>query len=217
MSAERIRDIALTTEDKVAIAATYYEAISEKGIMLVHMYGMTRQSWRDVAVFFQEKGYQVLAIDLRGHGQSLEKNKQRISYINFHDQDFLDMLKDVKAAKEFLLKQGVEVLGVIGASIGANLALIAAAHDNDIKKVIALSPGLNYKGLKPQNEVKKITAPAMLVASEDDQYSAMSVRTLEAVMHNEKEVKIFPKADHGTRMFNNEPALKNVILQFLEA
>ncbi|MDP1694256.1 MAG: alpha/beta fold hydrolase [Candidatus Woesearchaeota archaeon] len=211
-----MKDVSLLTEDQVKIAATYYETTSEKGILLVHMYGQTRQSWRDIALFFQENGYQMLAIDLRGHGQSLEKNKQRISYINFHEQDFFDMLKDIQTAKKFLQQQGASDINVIGASLGANLALIAAVHDHEITKVVALSPGLNYKGLKPQDAVKKITIPVMLITSEDDQYGAMSVRTLEGVMHNEREVKMFPKADHGIRMFQQQPQLKKEIIAFLE-
>ncbi len=215
MSNQKTKDIVLTTEDLVKIAATFYETTSEKAVILVHMYGATRQSWKEFATFLQAKDYQVIAIDLRGHGQSLEKNKQRISYINFHEQEFLDMLKDIKAAREFVQKEGASEISIIGASIGANLALITAARDRDIAKVVALSPGLNYKGLKPQDDVKKITVPVMLVASEDDAYSAMSVRTLEGVMRKEREVKMFPKADHGTRMFSHQPELKILIYNFL--
>lgn len=216
MAAGKIKDIVLTTEDKVKLAATYYETVSEKGALLLHMLGNTRQSWREFALFLQDKGYQVLAIDLRGHGQSLEKNNQRVSYINFHEQDFLDMLKDIQAAKKVLQKEGVAELALIGASIGANLAILAAAHDHEIKKVIALSPGLNYKGVKPQDDIKKIAVPILIVAAEDDAYSAMSSRTLEAVIHGPKELKIFPRADHGTRMFNQIPELKKIMLDFLE-
>src|SRR3989344_5393350 len=136
-----MKEITLLTDDKVTLAATYYEATSEKAVLLVHMYSNTRQSWKDFALFLQEKEYQVLAIDLRGHGQSLEKNKQRISYVSFHEQDFLDMVKDIEAAKKYLQKQGASDISIVGASIGANLALITAAHDQEITTVVALSPG----------------------------------------------------------------------------
>ena len=158
-----MKDISLVTEDKVTIAASYYEATSEKAVILVHMYGMTRQSWKDFAVYLQEKEYQVLAIDLRGHGQSLEQNKKKMSYISFHEQDFLNMIKDIEAAKKFLQEQGASDISIVGASIGANLALSVAAKDAEITKIVALSPGLNYKGLKPQEEIKKITIPIILM------------------------------------------------------
>ncbi len=216
MPIEKIREVTFLTEDKVVIAATYYETVSEKGVILVHMLGNNRQSWKEVAIILQKNEYQVLALDLRGHGQSLQKNAQRISYVNFQEKDFLDMLKDIQAAKNFLRQQGTSEINIIGASIGANLALLAAAHDIDIVKIIALSPGLNYKGLKPQEESKKISIPVMLVGAEDDPYSAMSIRTLDGVMHNEREVKIFKKAEHGTRMLQHESSLKTDILKFLE-
>ncbi len=216
MPTEKIREVTFVTEDKVAIAATYYEAVSEKGVILIHMLGNNRQSWKEVAEILQKNEYQVLTIDLRGHGQSLQKNNQRISYVNFHEQDFLDMVKDIQAAKNFLEKQGISEITIIGASIGANLALITAAHDPDITRIVALSPGLNYKGIKPQEDSKKISVPVMLVAAEDDAYSAMSVRTLDMVIRAQKEVKIFPKADHGTRMIQQQPSLKGDILKFLQ-
>jgi len=211
-----VRDIKISTEDQVVLAATVYETVSEKAVILVHMLGNNRQSWKDLALYIQKNGYNVLAIDLRGHGQSLEKNKQRISYISFAEQDFQDMLKDIKAAKEFLQKQGASEISIVGASIGANLAMIYASQDKDIQKIVALSPGLNFKGLKPQDPAKKITIPVLIVAAEDDQYSAMSARTLEAVIHSDKELKIYDKADHGTRMFNYQPELKEFIVKFLE-
>lgn len=211
-----IKDIKLATEDQVSLAATYYDANSEKAVILLHMFGMTRQSWKDFATFMQSKGYNVLAVDLRGHGQSLTKNNQKISYISFSDQDFQDMTKDVKAAKEYLVKQGAENISIIGASIGANLAIIYATQDKDIEKIVALSPGLNFKGVKPQDPAKKLTMPVLLVASEDDPYSAMTIRTLDGVMHNQHELKIFKNADHGTKMLSKEPDLKNIIVNFLE-
>ncbi|MBI1972452.1 alpha/beta fold hydrolase [Candidatus Woesearchaeota archaeon] len=210
------KEVKITTEDQVVLAATLYETISEKAVILLHMLGNNRQSWKELAPLLQKNGYNVLALDLRGHGQSLEKNKQKISYINFAEPDFQDMLKDIKAAKEFLQKQGASEISIVGASIGANLAIIYAAQDKDIQKIVALSPGLNFKGLKPQEPAKKLTIPIFLVAAEDDQYSAMSSRTLEAVIHSDKELKIYPKADHGTRMFNYQPELKEFIVKFLE-
>ena len=212
----KTKDITLTTEDKVTIAATYYEAVSEKAVILLHMYGMTRQSWKEFAVFLQEKEYQAIAIDLRGHGQSLEKNKQKISYINFHDQDFRDMTKDVKAAKKFLQQQGASDISIVGASIGANLALMMAAHDREITKVVALSPGLNYKGILTEPLMSnEISNKVLLVSSTGDVDSYGAVKLLKEKYQN-SELMIFAGEGHGTDILKNYKDSTDKVVNWLK-
>jgi len=209
-----MEEIKLTTEDKVNIYGTFFPAESKKGVILLHMLGWTRQTWKGFTPILQQQNYNVLIIDLRGHGQSTEEN---MNYKEFSGKEFNAMVKDVKAAKVFLQTKGNEEIHVIGASIGANLALNYAAGDEDIKSIILLSPGLNYKEIKTEETIKKYTRPLLLVASEEDEYSAASAKQLHNLSPSErKELKMYNNADHGTRMFANEPTLKETILKFLQ-
>lgn len=84
---------------------------------------------------------------MRGHGKSVNQNG---TFQSFTPNDFNKMKLDVKAAKQFLVTQkGINPknIAIVGASIGANVALKYAAVDPSIKAVVLLSPGLHYKGV----------------------------------------------------------------------
>lgn len=95
-------------------------------------------------------GFSVIAIDLRGHGAS-EGN-----WRSFSPREFNAVVLDVKAAKDYLISRGVKPgrMGIVGASIGANIALRYAAEDGEIKTVVLLSPGLNYRGVAIEEAAK---------------------------------------------------------------
>ena len=62
--------------------------------------------------------------------------------------------------------------GLAGASIGANLAVLAAADDPTVRSLALLSVGLDYRGLRLEAALKKFGArPALLVASQEDPYA----------------------------------------------
>ncbi|MBN1539515.1 MAG: hypothetical protein JW939_05170 [Candidatus Thermoplasmatota archaeon] len=68
------RTIFYAASDKVVINGTWYAA-SETGaetVYLIHDIGEDRTVWKGYATHLQSEGYNVLAIDLRGHGESLK-------------------------------------------------------------------------------------------------------------------------------------------------
>jgi alpha-beta hydrolase superfamily lysophospholipase len=71
-----VQKISFVTKDGVTIVANYYPNKSAKfaGI-LVHMRPKTKESFDNLAKFLQNQGYALLAIDLRGHGESTESVK----------------------------------------------------------------------------------------------------------------------------------------------
>lgn len=83
---------------------------------------------RTLAQALRARGLTVLVTRLRGHGES-ERH-------------------DVLGAVDFLLAQGYEAgrIGVIGASVGASAALMAAAEEPAIAAVVADSPRRDLRG-----------------------------------------------------------------------
>ena len=51
-------------------------------------------------------------------------------------------------------------IGLAGASIGANLALLDAADDPGVMSVALLSPGIDYRGLRTEAAMKKYAGQA---------------------------------------------------------
>ena len=68
------------------------------------------------------------------------------------------MVNDVKAARRHLAARP-EVnhsrIGIAGASIGANLAVLAAVDDPTVTSLALLSPTLDYRGLRIEAALRK--------------------------------------------------------------
>ncbi|MDO8660959.1 MAG: alpha/beta fold hydrolase [Candidatus Woesearchaeota archaeon] len=196
----------LTAKDGVKIAYDFWQG-NKQGVLLVHQLPVNKESWSAFVPELTTKGYSVLAIDYRGRGES---GGQLQSV-----QDFQNIALDVDVAIDFLKEKGIKNVFIIGASIGANHALLAGVHRSEVSAVVLLSPGLDYRGVKTELFATQFTKPVLIVASEDDKYSAMSAKKLYALAKGMKELKMFDTAGHGTDMFV-EKELGSLILSFLE-
>ncbi len=199
------KDVTFKTEDNVKIAATHYIG---KGncVILLHMLSRDRRDWDNFAVKLNSLGYNVLAIDLRGHGES------DLDFLKFTSTDYNNMVKDVAAAKKYLNKSKIFV---IGASIGANVALNYAVKDKDVKGIVLLSPGADYRGVETLKAIMKYDRPIIIVSSEDDFQSIGASRQLYSFAGKQRELKEYQDAGHGTNMFV-KPDLADSIIDWLD-
>lgn len=199
--------------DGTRIAYDLYPAENAKvWLLLIHMMPATKESWRDFAERAREEGYSSIAIDLRGHGEStdveLRGQIQKLDYRKFSDIEHQKSILDLEASVEFLKKQGADPkrIVLIGASIGANLALEYLANQPEIETAILFSAGLNYRGIFAEPLVKKLSPgqKVLFFASEDDVRSggnnAEMNKRLFALMPAGaiKELVIFQTGGHGT-------------------
>lgn len=210
-----IVDVAMETSDGIAIKGSYYNASEEDapGVILLHMLTRNRGDWHEFARELQVAGYGVLAIDLRGHGES------GLDYRKFSPgDDFKDMVLDVAAAKEYLIEEGTSAdkIAIIGGSIGSNVALNYAAEDKDIKAVVLLSPGLDYRGIRTEEAMTTYgERPVLIVASEGDPYCTETCEKLYSLAKGDAKIKIYPGDAHGTWMTNSQNS-SDVILEWLQ-
>ncbi len=205
-------DVQFRTDDGVTIAGTLYlPGRPGPGILLLHALSRSREDWSGVASRLSDAGFVVLAIDLRGHGTSgplpAGADLQQLSGMN----------ADVRAARAFLASRR-EVLpnriGIAGASIGANLAILAAANDASVRSLVLLSPGIDYRGLRPEAALKKYgERPALLVASQEDNYAANSAKQL-ARSGGVRDLRILNGAGHGTNMLVHQPDLAGALVDW---
>jgi alpha-beta hydrolase superfamily lysophospholipase len=225
--------VSFLTDDKVLIAGTYYSpATSNKNtsaadaIILLHMLGRDRNDWNTFASTLSNitSGYAVLSIDLRGHGQSINQNGKVISFQSFTPDDFNKMVLDVKAAKQFLVTQrGINSnnIAIVGASIGANVALKYAVLDPSIKAVVLLSPGLDYKGVRTSDAISKFKNPIYIAASGKDSIAGSDPQTLCNMINCGDKLKVYQDSNsHGTDMFSDgslNPPLGGLIISWLNA
>jgi dienelactone hydrolase len=191
------------------IAGTYYPAAPapSPAVLLLHMYGRNRDDWQAFAAQLVSAGISSLAIDLRGHGETGGSEDWQLA-----QQDCANALAWLGAQP----RVDPQRLGVIGASIGANLALHLGAQMPSLRAVAALSPGFNYFRLTIDGVVASYgSRPLFLAASQNDPYSADTVRQLADETGGRATLLIFPAAGHGTDMFSNTDQLAPALLDFL--
>jgi pimeloyl-ACP methyl ester carboxylesterase len=180
-----------------------------------------RESWADFARFAHQQGFAVLAIDLRGHGQSTQSQRGPIQESSFVEADFAAMKLDVAAAVQWLRRRpeiAPRGISLVGASIGANVAIVYAAEDSLIAAVALISPGETYRGVQSGPPLQGYgPRPLLMVAAEDDNYSLVSVRKLEAQAKGAKVVHVFPEGGHGTYLLESQPELRGMIVDFARA
>lgn len=124
-----------TSEDNVTLSGWYIPSRNRAAVILLHGYGANRLEMLTRAEFLARHEYGVLLYDLRGHGESGG---------TLRTNGWLDV-KDVTAALGFLHNQediDPDRIGILGFSVGGQVALRAAAQNEWLKAVVADGPSL---------------------------------------------------------------------------
>jgi dienelactone hydrolase len=120
--------IALRAPAGPALAALHWPTTpGAPGVVVVPGLGSRKENHADMGSAVAAAGMAALAIDLRGHGDSA---------------GVLDgaVVDDVLAGLDLLAREGHGPLGLRGSSMGALLALQAAAADRRVRAVVAICP-----------------------------------------------------------------------------
>lgn len=203
--------VTFRTDDGVQIAATWYEPSSRSApaVILVHMLHRSRRDWDGVASRLASEGIGALAIDLRGHGDSAGVTGDGES------PDYSAMVRDLAAARRFVATRVQGRVGIAGASLGANLAVLEASADPGITSLALLSPSLDYRGLRIEAPLRKYgDRPALLISSDDDPYATRSVKDLQKAGGGMREPLLLSQAGHGTTMLGRNADLARVLVDW---
>lgn len=148
------KTISFPTEDGATIAALQYGA-GERAVLLVHGGRFTKESWAKQVPAFRSAGYAVLAIDLRGFGQSHGPGEKDPS----DEQQALDVLAGVR----YLRNHGVKTVSIVGGSMGGSAAGDASilSHPGEIDRIVML-------GAAPGLSADKLKSPALFIVARDD-------------------------------------------------
>src|SRR5207244_11361546 len=119
-------DVIFTAPDGVRLSGTYLEAPSARGVVvLVHGFKTYRQEMTDHARFIRDAGYSVLLYDSRGCGAS----DGVFGVGATEDRDIIGAVSYVRSRAG----AGSDHIAVLGISLGAGDALLAAAMDERIQ------------------------------------------------------------------------------------
>lgn len=204
------RAVQLRAADGVTLAATVYDARSgpAPAVVLVHMLTRTKEDWRPLAERLQAAGVTAVAFDLRGHGQSEGAAAPSAA-----------MALDVRAALIWLAERpdvSTGAVAIVGASLGASLALLAAADVPAVRGVALLSPAADYRGVRLEAAARKYGArPMLLVASSDDPYAVRTLRALAGDGQPAREQHVSAVVAHGSHLLERDPQLAAALVDWL--
>ncbi|GAB4568790.1 MAG: hypothetical protein Kow0077_00250 [Anaerolineae bacterium] len=199
----------VASRDGLRMRATLYEAdvAPAPAVLLLHQAGGRKEDWLPLITPFQQAGFTVLAVDLRGFGVT-----GSIPNWTTARQDVLDILDYLRGV------DGVDGgrIAVIGAREGANLALTACVVSTVCQAVVMLSPGLDYQGMTTDGAVTQLgERPLLLIAAEGDTYAARSARELDALATGLHDLMLFSGGATGTGLLTGEPGLAQTILAWV--
>ena len=133
------RDVTFTAPDGVTLSGWYVPGRNGAAVILLHGSHGDRTSTEDHLRFLSRAGYGVLTFDARGHGES----GGHTNALGWRADE------DVAGAVAFLRnQQGIDAnrIGMLGLSMGAEVALRAAANGTPLKAVVADGAGASTTG-----------------------------------------------------------------------
>lgn len=178
-------------------------------VVLAPMLGRPKDDWQVVAQRLADANINALAVDLP-------------ATILPADPDELNRWHEsLGAAVAFMAGRSGDVrpgaIGLAGASLGANLAVAAAAADLGIRSIALVSPSLDYRGVRIEGLLRAYGArPALLIASLHDPYAARSVRELAKDASGSREVRWSSAAAHGTQLLSRDPDLVRAVVEWFQ-
>jgi len=222
LHAGRIRPekVEFLTEDGIKIHALYVPAGANEGdrqplsdvpaVVLLHMYRSDKSSWKPIFAPFAQRGMALLAIDMRGHGESVvgpNGEDLRKLALSRDPKLFRDMHLDAAAAVKWLTDRGHDEkrIGLLGASVGCSVAIDAAHRDPGLRVVGVLTPGTEYLGIPTMKHVQDWGDRALLLASSEEE-APRGAEPIQKYLSKQEGSRVtfwrFPQHGiHGTRMF----------------
>ena len=129
-----MEEIFIKTDDNVKIGINYCKNNLDNLVIVAPGWCMTKDSaaFKAISDMFTER-YDVMCIDFRGHGKSS-------GLFTFTAKEVLDL----KAVVDFAKSKNYKSISIAGFSLGAAVALIYAASDKTISKIIAVSAPYDF-------------------------------------------------------------------------
>lgn len=193
--------------DGLAITANLYLADTKfPFIVLCHQARYNKSEFSETALILNKNGFNCLAVDLRSGGP-MDSTKNETNLLAVKKQlpvDYLDAEQDIVAAVNYVAKKYNQKIILLGSSYSASLSLKVAKENENVRAVIAFSPG-EYFGnkLNLADTIKGLNKPVFVASSRLESSAAKSV--LKYVTSEIKE-QFIPKGDgvHGASALKKE-------------
>ncbi len=202
------RTVTIHTADGRSVNALLFDADAHPAaaVVLVPMYGRTKEDWQAVGQRLSEANVTALALDLPAIGAPDDQRAVSTWTADVRAAiDLLAAMPDVRAS----------AIGVLGASHGATIAALEAGGDTRVRALALVSPSLDYRGLRIESAMRQYgKRPALLVASSHDPYAARSSRELAKDAPGPRELQMSDVTAHGTLLLSQDGDLVRAIVDW---
>ena len=211
--------IEFTTKDNFILVGDLYlanPATNKPLVVMLHSFGVSAKVWGNIAEELRQKGYNCLAMDIRGHGRSVYNDQLKLkSRYRFTANDWQklpnDVIESINHIKSNYSKINTENFIFIGADIGASAGLIAGnTLKNKPEKFVLISPMLNFKGLYiPIVAANYTTTRFLVLLSKTDKI------LFNFYSHYDPIIKIYPLGGPGNHLLRVNPDSTSDIVDFV--
>ncbi|HHN75465.1 MAG TPA: alpha/beta fold hydrolase [Acidobacteria bacterium] len=222
----RAEGFRLTTTDGFEIVGDLYrgEANDAPLVVLLHMFRSDRKSWHMLVPELLNAGFNVLAIDQRGHGGSKMQNGEKVKAKLMPRSRTAEMTRqgagDVEAAVAQLREEdglAPSCVALVGASYGGTIAWLATSRLDGVCGVVLLSPGIDYFGVDITQEVRDYEGRARILVSARDRGSIGSARKIKEMLGKRALLTVYEEGGHGTKLLETHPDAVTSIVDFLKS
>jgi len=182
-------------------------------VLLLHGFGEDRAVWEGLKKQLLERGWAVVALDLRGHGDSKTKDGVPIEASPSWRTDPHEFPQDLSPALDFIKAQARlnnRKIVVIGSDVGANLALIASGRFPEVRTVVAINPKFS-ESLPLAGSSQDFTPRSALIltadASEGQQFKGLVKQPVDIQQRS---------ISGGTAAWISNPSVADTIFQWLQ-
>ena len=213
-------EIKIKTEDGFILPATLLEPTEKNGagIVLIHQGGSDRGEWAFMHDQLLGAGYVILSYDIRGMGdapKTSEGGKEIENIYNAPNQATLDLKAAIGRIK---MVDGVDNgrIGILGASIGGNLAAVGSAK-MDIKSAVAISG--KTEAVQNLAGDADIRMKGVYYISSMESYGARAIWAEEMynMTDSPREIAITPdESGHGVTILQERSFLQGVIMDWFK-
>lgn len=219
----QFKEASFTTKDNIKISASIQypkgKLTNLPAIILIHQGGSSRKEWIEnpLTNALIKNGNVILTYDIRLHGTSGKDGKFADLFNNPNRAPL-----DLKAALKFLKKDkrvNANRIGIIGASIGSNLATVAVSDNSyGVKSVVVLSA--KTSAVQNLSGKKKTISPrnAFYIASKEEQGGKRDfwANELYNLTSGKRKVSIAPGKKHGSYILREHTYLQEEILKWFK-
>ncbi|MDR0646262.1 MAG: alpha/beta hydrolase [Elusimicrobiota bacterium] len=182
LCARAAEEIEINTEDEWIISGSYEPAAPAenaenteniqpaKYLLLLHDLGKDKTEFSKLGNKLKNAGFGFLAVDLRGHGKSINKGEQKQFIKTGVNNEFNQMVRDVTAAVYYLNGKGIatENIYLVGSGLGANIAAKSLIFTPDIAGIALLTPSLKMRGVLTISGIRMNKKPVFIAVSSED-------------------------------------------------